>query len=259
MTRSENGGHRALPHAPSSWSFASRSDRADEPGSFRTPCPATVRRKPVGGANQFLADLRIGGMTGIVHDHELGAWPQPVQLPRIGDRRLKVEASVYQYARNLRQRVRSPQQAAIVQPRVVPPARPRAACSGHSRADRTARRDTQPDRTVCDATPNSRNRGRRAPPAPACRADCRTSPSRRGCRRLPPASRAHTVRYADTTRSRYPTEDAGLHRRTVPWVRAAGAATTGDRLTLAAVPVDEHFPVDQKIFMSILRCTRKYS
>src|SRR3990172_4339369 len=51
----------------------------------------------VGGADQCLGEARVAGAVArVVNDHELGAWPHALELPRVGDRRLKVKAAVHQ-------------------------------------------------------------------------------------------------------------------------------------------------------------------
>ena len=71
---------------------------------FTSPCivggtTASFHRESFSNAYQAFADRGIGRMPGIVHDYQFGARPDPVQLPCIGDRRLKVEAAVHEYAR----------------------------------------------------------------------------------------------------------------------------------------------------------------
>src|SRR2546426_9435304 len=57
----------------------------------------STRCEFVGGADQSLGDARaVGGVPRIVNDHQLGARPDPAQVPGPSDRRLKIKASVHQ-------------------------------------------------------------------------------------------------------------------------------------------------------------------
>src|SRR3970040_522648 len=60
----------------------------------------------VGGADQFLAEDRVaGGVASVVNDYELSAWPHAVELPCVGDGRLKVKSSVHHDPGDVGQRI----------------------------------------------------------------------------------------------------------------------------------------------------------
>ena len=63
------------------------------------------------GPEQLLAGARVARvMTSVVDDHKLGARPSALELPRVRDRRLKVEASVHQDSGDVRECVGAAEQ-----------------------------------------------------------------------------------------------------------------------------------------------------
>ena len=65
-------------------------------GRFISFAPLSEQFEAICGSHQLSADLRVvGGVSGILDDHELSVRPCAAELPRVGDRRLEVEASIH--------------------------------------------------------------------------------------------------------------------------------------------------------------------
>src|SRR6516225_6525004 len=79
------------------------------------------RGELVGRADQCRSDpCIVSGVPRIVNHHQLRARPGPAEVPRPGDRRLKVKTSVHHDPGDAGQRVGPAEQAAVLEPYVVP-------------------------------------------------------------------------------------------------------------------------------------------
>ena len=62
----------------------------------------------------------VGSVTGVVDDHELGAGPRAAELPRVGDGRHEIEASLHEDAGDVRKQVGVAEQDPVLEEDVVP-------------------------------------------------------------------------------------------------------------------------------------------
>src|SRR5579859_7675187 len=95
------------------WSLAPGSGRG-QAGSRAQSC------EPVSGPDEILSDAWVSAtVAGVIHHNELSARPDAAELPCVRERRLQVEAPIYQDAGNIRQRAGIADQCPLLQPGVA--------------------------------------------------------------------------------------------------------------------------------------------